>query len=154
MGTRCADHVTPLYPQKLALTSPTGGGIVCSRTKATEFSFSLVLCLLIVPSIICLFITGFVISLYSLEMFFYEVIKWCQQHGHVPASCSQFPALRMTYSKTNFMSQAGQFPPHFIMYSNTKFISHSSQFPTLLMSFWYKIRVKRMIIYVLDCNEP
>ena len=26
LGTRCADHVTPLYPQKLALTSPTGGG--------------------------------------------------------------------------------------------------------------------------------
>ena len=42
VGTRCADHVTPLYPQKLALTSPTGGGrsvgIVHSRTKATEFS--------------------------------------------------------------------------------------------------------------------
>ena len=42
MGTRCADHVTPLYPQKLALISPTGGGcsvgIVRSRTKATEFS--------------------------------------------------------------------------------------------------------------------
>ena len=42
MGTCCADHVTPLYPQKLALTSPTGGGrsvgIVRSRTKATEFS--------------------------------------------------------------------------------------------------------------------
>ena len=41
MGIRCADHVTPLYPQKLALTSPTGGGrsvgIVRSRTKATEF---------------------------------------------------------------------------------------------------------------------
>ena len=40
MGTRCANHVTPLYPQKLALTSPTGGGrsvgIVRSRTKATE----------------------------------------------------------------------------------------------------------------------
>jgi len=39
--------VTPLYPQKLALTSPTGGGrsvgMVRSRTKATEFSFSLVL---------------------------------------------------------------------------------------------------------------
>jgi hypothetical protein len=36
--------VTPLYPQKLALTSPTGGGrsvgIVRSRTKATEFSFN------------------------------------------------------------------------------------------------------------------
>ena len=42
MGNRCADHVTPLYPQKFALTSPTGGGrsvgIVRSRTKATEFS--------------------------------------------------------------------------------------------------------------------
>jgi hypothetical protein len=41
VGTRCADHVAPLYPQKLALTSPTGGGrsvgIVRSRTKATEF---------------------------------------------------------------------------------------------------------------------
>ena len=42
VGTRCADHVTPLYTQKLALTSPTGGGryvgIVRVRTKATEFS--------------------------------------------------------------------------------------------------------------------
>ena len=42
VGTRGADHVTPLYPQKLALTSPTGGGrsvgIVRMRTKATEFS--------------------------------------------------------------------------------------------------------------------
>ena len=42
VGTRCADHVTPLYPQKLALTSPTGGGrsvgIVRVGTKATEFS--------------------------------------------------------------------------------------------------------------------
>jgi len=41
VGTRCADRVTPLYPQKLALTSPTGGGrsvgIVRVRTKATEF---------------------------------------------------------------------------------------------------------------------
>ena len=43
MGIRCADYVTPLYPQNLALTSPTGGGrsvgIVPSRTKATEFFF-------------------------------------------------------------------------------------------------------------------
>ena len=43
VGTGCADHVTPLYPQKLALTSPTAGGrsvgIVRVRTKATEFSF-------------------------------------------------------------------------------------------------------------------
>jgi hypothetical protein len=39
VGIRCADHVTPLYPQKLALTSPTGGGrsvsIVRSRIMAT-----------------------------------------------------------------------------------------------------------------------
>jgi len=45
VGTRCADHVTPFYPQKLALTSPTGGGrsvgIVRVRTKATEFSLVL-----------------------------------------------------------------------------------------------------------------
>jgi len=44
VGTRCTDHVAPLYPQKLALTSPTGGGrsvgTVRVRTKATEFSFS------------------------------------------------------------------------------------------------------------------
>ena len=44
MGSRCADHATPLYPQKLALTSPTGGGrsvgIVRSRTKATEFVYA------------------------------------------------------------------------------------------------------------------
>ena len=42
MWTRCAKHVTPLYPQKLALTSPTGGGrsvgMVRSLTKATELS--------------------------------------------------------------------------------------------------------------------
>jgi len=43
VGTRCADHVTPLYPQKLALNSPTGGGrsvgIVRVRTKATELTY-------------------------------------------------------------------------------------------------------------------
>jgi hypothetical protein len=42
VGIRCADHATPLYPQKLALTSPTSGdrsvGIVRLRTKATLFS--------------------------------------------------------------------------------------------------------------------
>jgi len=26
VGIRCADHVTPIYPQKLALASLTGGG--------------------------------------------------------------------------------------------------------------------------------
>ena len=43
VGIRCADHVTPLYPQKLALPSPTGGGrsvgIVRVRTEATEFVY-------------------------------------------------------------------------------------------------------------------
>jgi hypothetical protein len=42
VGIRCADHVTLFYPQKLALTSLTGGGrsvgIVRSRTKAMGFS--------------------------------------------------------------------------------------------------------------------
>jgi len=37
VGTRCANHVTPLYPQKLVLTSPTGSGrsvgMVRSRTN-------------------------------------------------------------------------------------------------------------------------
>jgi len=44
VGIRCADHMTPLYPQKLELTSPTSGGrsvgIVRSLTKATEFFFN------------------------------------------------------------------------------------------------------------------
>jgi hypothetical protein len=39
-GIRHTDHATPLYQQKLALTSPTSGGrsvgIARSRTKATE----------------------------------------------------------------------------------------------------------------------
>jgi hypothetical protein len=42
-GIRCADHTTPLYPQKLALTSPTSGGrsvgVLDSQTTATEFFF-------------------------------------------------------------------------------------------------------------------
>jgi hypothetical protein len=43
MGIRCATPRDTLYPQKLALTSPTSAGrsvgIVSLRTKATEFSF-------------------------------------------------------------------------------------------------------------------
>jgi len=39
VGTRCADHVTPLYPQMLALGGGRSVGIVRSQTKATEFSF-------------------------------------------------------------------------------------------------------------------
>jgi hypothetical protein len=46
VGIRCTDHVTLLYQQKLALTSPTSGGrsvdIVRSRTQSTEFSLFLV----------------------------------------------------------------------------------------------------------------
>jgi hypothetical protein len=45
VGIRRADHATPFYPQKLALTSPTSSGrsvgIVRSWTKATEFNLSL-----------------------------------------------------------------------------------------------------------------
>jgi hypothetical protein len=41
VGIRRADYATPLYPQKLALTSPTSVGrsvgIVRSQTQATEF---------------------------------------------------------------------------------------------------------------------
>jgi hypothetical protein len=42
-GNRHAYYATPLYPQKLALTSPTSGGrytgIVRSRTRAMEIIF-------------------------------------------------------------------------------------------------------------------
>ena len=37
VGTRCADHVTPLYPQKLALTSPAGGGRSVGIVVVCEF---------------------------------------------------------------------------------------------------------------------
>jgi hypothetical protein len=36
VGIRCADHVTPLYPQKLALTSPTGGRPLCRYSSLTD----------------------------------------------------------------------------------------------------------------------
>jgi hypothetical protein len=45
VGIRCADHATPLYQLKLALTSSAGCGrlvgIVRLRTKTTEFSLVL-----------------------------------------------------------------------------------------------------------------
>jgi len=67
VGTRCADHQTPLYPQKLALTSPTGGGrsvgIVRVRTKATEFSFSLTLLNVILPHVLAGESVGYVSKL-------------------------------------------------------------------------------------------
>ena len=76
MGIRCADHVTPLYPQTLALTSPTGGGrsvgIVRSRTKATEFFFNAMLvpfvglCQVVVYALFVLY-AFFVICAYMLH---------------------------------------------------------------------------------------
>jgi cytochrome bd-type quinol oxidase subunit 2 len=48
--------VTPLYPQKLALTSPTGGGrsvgIVRSRAEAMEFSFLVVVVVVVVVLVV------------------------------------------------------------------------------------------------------
>jgi hypothetical protein len=41
VGIRCADHVTPICPQKFSVSSPTNGGrsvgIFRLRTKVTEF---------------------------------------------------------------------------------------------------------------------
>ena len=79
MGTRCTDHVTPLYPQKLALTSPTGGGrsvgIVRSRTKATEFSLYMLVCF------VCVCFVNYVLSLLCLRiiifMFMYSYCFVC-----------------------------------------------------------------------------
>jgi hypothetical protein len=43
VGISCADHASPSYPQRLALTSPTSGGlsvgIVRLRKTGTELSF-------------------------------------------------------------------------------------------------------------------
>jgi hypothetical protein len=48
---RRADHATPLYPQKLALTSPTKCdrlvGIVRSRTKSTEFLLFIIIIIIL-----------------------------------------------------------------------------------------------------------
>ena len=75
VGTRCADHVTPLYPQKLALTSPTGGGRsvgkVSVRTKATQ------LYTIYVPIILAIVI----ITYYVLRQTHYLY------HNHFPRVC-------------------------------------------------------------------
>ena len=67
VGTRCADHVTPLYPQKLALNSPTGCGcsvgIVRVRTKATEF-----VCLFVILLICHFIVQSFLIIGRNTEM--------------------------------------------------------------------------------------
>ena len=74
MGTRCADHVTPLYPQKLALTSLTGGsrsvGIVHVRTKATEF-FSFQKCFICFLSLfVSIQVSDAYVKVLSIIMFF------------------------------------------------------------------------------------
>ena len=91
VGTRCADHVTPLYPQKLALTSPTGGGrsvgIVRVRTKATGLELVSVyqkgvLCFLIQKSYIrsiksyC-FVREYAAISVQLEIFIIQYTGWC-----------------------------------------------------------------------------
>ena len=71
VGTRYADHVTHLYPQKLALTSPTGGGrsvgIVRVRTKATEsfvyspfFSLQNAVCFIILTYLVPVLFTFYI----------------------------------------------------------------------------------------------
>jgi hypothetical protein len=57
---RRAGHSTPLYPQKLALTSPTSGdrsvSIVRSRTKATDLLLVIIIlsvCLSVILLICC-----------------------------------------------------------------------------------------------------
>ena len=77
MGNRCADHVTSLYPQKLALTSLTGGGrsvgIVRSRTKATELSFSLYIYIYICMYV-CMYLRKFVCKYISVYVYMYVFV--------------------------------------------------------------------------------
>ena len=89
MGIRFADHVTPLYPQKLALTSPTGSGrsvsIVRSRTKATEFSLVLVR---MDPFISRIWIILFPYVMYKLSIHLKRFKKNINKGNHV---CRQRP---------------------------------------------------------------
>jgi hypothetical protein len=94
VGIRCADHVTPLYPQKLALTSPTGGGrsvgIVRSRTKAKEFS-------LVARTINFFLITHPLVKhklLYSLQNpnYVFDIISSYTEDGSWKSSLNPYPA--------------------------------------------------------------
>jgi hypothetical protein len=55
-GIHCADYATPLYPQQLALTSPTSGdrsvGIVHSLTQATEYVLIIIIIIIILGNAI------------------------------------------------------------------------------------------------------
>ena len=86
VGTHCANHVTPLYPQKLALTSPTGGGLksrslvlvtrsavdwisrvgrkVVRNFRPKTFLFDVLKC--ISP---CIFFSGILINIFSFNRF-------------------------------------------------------------------------------------
>jgi hypothetical protein len=72
---------TPLYPQKLALTSPTGGGrsvgIVRSRTKAMEFSFYMLhYYLVILHALLYISLQFCTFSIYSMVTFPYSILFW------------------------------------------------------------------------------
>jgi hypothetical protein len=55
VGICCTDHTTPLYPQKLALTSPTSGGrsvgIVHSQSKAKELIIIIIIIVITVSNV-------------------------------------------------------------------------------------------------------
>ena len=126
MGNRCADHVTPLYPQKLALTSPTGGGrsvgIVRSRTKATEFS------LILVINNVLVFCSG--------DMWFEF------QTGFQLASLSFFGFLRYLKAKSSISFSLPPLPFQFISYPTIYDIQSA------LLTFMHQITHKtRFIIH-------
>jgi hypothetical protein len=70
VGIRRAGYATPLYPQKLVLSSPTSGGrsigIVRSRTQDTEF--------------VCLFVCLFVLFLVSVRLVI--SVKFIERHKY------------------------------------------------------------------------
>jgi len=81
VGTRYADHVTPLYPQKLALTSPTGGGlfvgIVRVRTKATEFYVCMNVLCMYVHMYICMYVCMYVRMYVCMDVRMYICMYAC-----------------------------------------------------------------------------
>jgi len=102
--------VTTLYPQKLALTSPTGGGrsvgIVRSRTKATEF--------IIIIIIIIIIINNRFSDLCCLKL---------QYSGHYVISLEQSPTFRnitVLSKHRNLLSQRHSITSQKILIFNTK----------------------------------
>jgi hypothetical protein len=79
VGIRCAEHAT-LYPQRLALTSPTSGGrsvaIVRLRTKATEFSLVFTCILILQEKLYACYLTN---KIYFIETSSY----WLQWYREV-----------------------------------------------------------------------